>query len=218
MIKLVLTDMDDTLIPAGHDGASDYAIEGIHAMQAAGLHFGPVSGRQPSAMGWMFRNCVECFSTGAFCNGQVMFVDGQAVASRATDNAALMRLADYLEQETDDTYLKVYSLGDDFWDNDAYCVTSDPERVRRAMESGATRGSRAKRPRAVLLSMTHRCSRRISGVPVRVRSSRSYVSALPPRCRSSRSCFPTIVCACSTSFQQVGTRVAPRWSLRALWT
>ena len=42
MIKLVLTDMDDTLIPAGHDGASDYAIEGIHAMQAAGLHFGPV--------------------------------------------------------------------------------------------------------------------------------------------------------------------------------
>ena len=43
MIKLVLTDMDDTLIPAGQDGASDYAIEGIHAMQAAGLHFGPVS-------------------------------------------------------------------------------------------------------------------------------------------------------------------------------
>ena len=136
MIKLVLTDMDDTLIPAGQDGASDYAIEGIHAMQAAGLHFGPVSGRQPSAMGWMFRNRAECFSTGAFCNGQVMFVDGEVVASRATDNDALMRLADYLEQETDDTYLKVYSLGDDFWDNDAYCVTSDPERVRRAMESG----------------------------------------------------------------------------------
>ena len=65
MIKLVLTDMDDTLIPAGHDGASDYAIEGIHAMQEAGLHFGPVSGRQPSAMGWMFRNRAECFSTGA---------------------------------------------------------------------------------------------------------------------------------------------------------
>ena len=77
MIKLVLTDMDDTLIPAGHDGASDCAIEGIHAMQAAGLHFGPVSGRQPSAMSWMFRNRSECFSTGAFCNGQVMFVDGE---------------------------------------------------------------------------------------------------------------------------------------------
>ena len=62
MIKLVLTDMDDTLIPAGCNGASDYAIEGIHAMQAAGLHFGPVSGRQPSAMGWMFKNRSECYS------------------------------------------------------------------------------------------------------------------------------------------------------------
>lgn len=61
MIKLVLTDMDDTLIPAGHDGASDYAIEGIHAMQAAGLHFGPVSGRQPSAMGWMFKIVPSAF-------------------------------------------------------------------------------------------------------------------------------------------------------------
>ena len=65
-----------------------------------------------------------------------MFVDGEVVASRAIDNDALMRLADYLEQETNDTFLKVYSLGDDFWGNDAYCVTSNPERVRRAMESG----------------------------------------------------------------------------------
>ena len=61
MIKLVLTDMDDALIPAGHDGASDYAIEGVHAMQAAGLHFGPVSGRQPSAMGWMFKTVPSVF-------------------------------------------------------------------------------------------------------------------------------------------------------------
>ena len=206
MIKLVLTDMDDTLIPAGHDGASDYAIEGIHAMQAAGLHFGPVSGRQPSAMGWMFKNRSECYSTGAFCNGQVMFVDGEAVASRATDSDALMRLAAYLEEETDDTYLKVYSLGDDFWDNDAYCVTHDAERVRRAMESGGN---------AWLKGEEAPC--RPVVVPVRVRSSRSYASALPPRCRSSRSCFPTTACACSTFFRPAGTRAVLRWSWRALW-
>ena len=193
MIKLVLTDMDDTLIPAGHDGASDYAIEGIHAMQAAGLHFGPVSGRQPSAMGWMFKNRSECFSTGAFCNGQVMFVDGEVVASRAIDNDALMRLADYLEQETDDTFLKVYSLGDDFWGNDAYCVTSNPERVRRAMESGGNAWLKGEE------------------APCRP------VVALPLRCRNSRLCFPTTECACSTSFRMVGTRAALRWSWRAPW-
>ncbi len=217
MIKLVLTDMDDTLIPAGHDGASDYAIEGIHAMQAAGLHFGPVSGRQPSAMGWMFENRSECFSTGAFCNGQVMFVDGQAVASRATDNDALMRLADYLEEETDDTYLKVYSLGDDFWDNDAYCVTSDSERVRRAMESGGN---------AWLKGEEAPCRPVVDDAPVfkaNIWSARSREELaelrerVPPRCRSSRLCFPTTVCACSTSFRLVGTRAALHWSWRALW-
>ena len=84
MIKLVLTDMDDTLIPAGHDGASDCAIEGIHAMQAAGLHFGPVSGRQPSAMSWMFRNRSGVLLDRCVLQRRVMFVDGEAVASRAT--------------------------------------------------------------------------------------------------------------------------------------
>lgn len=217
MIKLVLTDMDDTLIPAGHDGASDYAIEGIHAMQAAGLHFGPVSGRQPSAMGWMFRNRSECFSTGAFCNGQVMFVDGEVVASRAIDNDVLMRLADYFEQETDDTYLKVYRLGDDFWNNDAYCVTSDPERVRRAMESGGNAWLKGEEAPCRPVVDDARYTRRISGVPVRARSSPSCASVLPLRCRSSRSCFPTTACTCSTFFRPAGTRAALRWSWRVLW-
>ena len=139
--ELLTDEADDLLDVAGcadiHRFWGSEPVESIEAiMQAAGLRFGPVSGRQPSAMGWMFKNRSECFSTGAFCNGQVMFVDGEVVASRAIDNDALMRLADYLEQETDDTFLKVYSLGDDFWGNDAYCVTSNPERVRRAMESG----------------------------------------------------------------------------------
>ena len=41
-----------------------------------------------------------------------------------------------MQQETHDTHLKAYSLGDDFWDNDSFCVTSDPVRLRLAMESG----------------------------------------------------------------------------------
>lgn len=90
--------MDDTLIPAGHDGASDYAIEGIRAMQAAGLHFGAARVIEPSAMGWMFRNRCRVLSSRCVCNGQVMFVDGEVVASRAIDNDVFMRLADYFER------------------------------------------------------------------------------------------------------------------------
>lgn len=136
MIKLALTDMDDTLVAAGHDGASDHAIDAIHAMQTAGLHFGPVSGRQPGAMGWMFGGRAECFSTGAFCNGQVIFVDGEVAAAHACDSVALMRLAEFLEEETDDTFLKIYELGDDYMADGGVLVTRDRDRVHRALGTG----------------------------------------------------------------------------------
>lgn len=137
MIKLVLTDMDDTLIPAGAPRVSDRAIEAIHAVQDAGVHFGPVSGRQPDAMGWMFPGHPECYATGAFCNGQVMIVDGDVVDAKALDNAALMRLATFLEEETDDTFLKVYDLGAGYRHSTSYCVTADAARVDAAMGSGS---------------------------------------------------------------------------------
>ena len=135
MIKLALTDMDDTLVAAGNPGASAHAIEAIHAVQAAGLHFGPVSGRQPCAMSWMFDGHAECCSTGAFSNGQVVFVDGEAVAAHPLGNDALMHLAEYLEEETDDTVVKVYDLGADYMGDGAFFLTHDTARVDRVMGS-----------------------------------------------------------------------------------
>lgn len=137
MIKLVLTDMDDTLIPAGAPRVSARAIDAIHVAQKAGVHFGPVSGRQPDAMEWMFPQNPECYATGAFCNGQVMIVDGDVVDAKALDNDALMRLATFLEEETDDTFLKVYDLGADLRSSVSYCVTDDRARVDAAMGSGS---------------------------------------------------------------------------------
>ena len=51
VIKLILTDLDDTLIPVGAPCASARARKAIHALLDHGIHFGPVSGRIPSAMG-----------------------------------------------------------------------------------------------------------------------------------------------------------------------
>lgn len=135
MIKLALTDMDDTLIAAGNPGASAHAIEAIHAVQAAGLHFGPVSGRQPCAMSWMFEGHAECCATGAFSNGQVVFVDGEAVATHPLGNDALMHLAEYLEEETDDTAVKVYDLGTDCMGDGSFFLTHDAARIERVMGS-----------------------------------------------------------------------------------
>lgn len=112
MIKLALTDLDDTLIPSGQDGASDRAIAAIHAMLNAGLHFGPVSGRVPSAMGWMFRGDDRCCATGAFVNGQVLRVDGQDVRIIWIDAEPLRATQRILDSEDFGAFLTIYDIYD----------------------------------------------------------------------------------------------------------
>ena len=128
-----------------------------------------------------------------------------------------MRLADYLEQETDDTYLKVYRLGDGFWDNDAYCVTRDAERVRHAMESGGN---------AWLKGEEAPCRPVVDDAPVykaNIWSARSREELAELRERVAAEVpelslvFPNNACACSTFFRPAGTRAVLRWSWRALW-
>ena len=45
MIKLVLSDMDNTLVPFGARHASPRTMEAIHAVLDAGVRFGPDTGR-----------------------------------------------------------------------------------------------------------------------------------------------------------------------------
>lgn len=125
MIKLALTDLDDTLIPVGAPRASDRALAAIHAMLNAGLHFGPVSGRIPSAMGWMFGGDEACYATGAFCNGQMVYVDGRLVHEEVLDTAALQHVADVLDG-VDGAVLAVYNV---MGDGNASFVTRDPGRL-----------------------------------------------------------------------------------------
>ena len=111
MIKLALTDLDDTLIPFGMPHASERTVAAVHAAQEVGVHFGPVTGRPPCAMGWMFPENPECFSTGAFSNGQVIHVDGERVHVVGIERSVLVRVSE-LADELGDAYLVVYSLDD----------------------------------------------------------------------------------------------------------
>lgn len=125
MIKLALTDLDDTLIPVGAPRASDHAIAGIHAMIDAGLRFGPVSGRIPTAMGWMFGGDAACYATGAFCNGQMVYLDGELVHEEVLDTEALQHVADVL----DDVEGAVLAIYDVTGDGNASFVTRDVTRL-----------------------------------------------------------------------------------------
>ncbi|OFK23425.1 HAD hydrolase family protein [Olsenella sp. HMSC062G07] len=110
MIKLALTDLDDTLIPYGAPSASDRAIAAIGSLLDRGIHFGPVSGRVPDAMGWMFADEGRCFATGAFANGQVVRIDGEIVHEESLESALLQEVADLLDGRGAPALLATYDV------------------------------------------------------------------------------------------------------------
>ncbi len=134
MIKLALTDLDDTLICHGWPRASDHAIAGIQAMLAEGLHFGPVSGRIPTDMGWMFDNHAECYATGAFCNGQMIYIDGELVREEQIAGDELNRLAEALTR-TGRAVLTMFDVDKGDITTAGYFVTHDDGFARQMLES-----------------------------------------------------------------------------------
>ena len=117
MIRLALTDLDNTLIPLGQGCASVRAREAIHAMLDAGLRFGPVTGRVPAAMRWMFAGDEACHRTGAFVNGQMVYVDGRLVHELTIDGELLDEVAGYLA-DWEGAALGVYDI-------DSVCGVTD---------------------------------------------------------------------------------------------
>jgi len=107
MIKLVLTDLDNTLIPhkpgEPFHGAklSDEGIAAIRALIDAGAHFGPATGRSPSSMAETFRNQSWAYSSGAYANGQMVCIDGKVVHRDWTPVEPLQRVSDILDEQPD---------------------------------------------------------------------------------------------------------------------
>ena len=126
MIKLALADLDDTLIPFGSPCASVRSRNAIHAALDAGVRFGPVTGRLPVDMSWMFDGDTACCATGAFSNGQIVCVDGQTVKEVVIAASLLSRVQEVLD-ERGGGYLCLY----DPWELGKIAfVTSEPDSLR----------------------------------------------------------------------------------------
>ena len=125
MFKLVLSDMDNTLIPIGRSHVSARTLVAIQALRAAGIEFGPCTGRGPIELAPFFLHDADYFQTGVLFNGQTVYVDGELVSESLCAPGDLRRLQEaalahprtclfYYPQETDET-------------NPAYCVGASPE-------------------------------------------------------------------------------------------
>ena len=72
MIKLVLSDIDDTLIPLGSKCASKCVIESIYNLQSSGVYFAPASGRDTDGLEKLFQGHPDCYKTALVSNAKII--------------------------------------------------------------------------------------------------------------------------------------------------
>ena len=92
MIKLVLTDMDMTLLPFGKP-ASERALNAIHKLVNQGVAFGPASGRDWDSVLESFRGDETCMQTALLSNGKKIYVGGNLVNETAMDRSNIVTMA-----------------------------------------------------------------------------------------------------------------------------
>lgn len=92
MVKLVLTDMDNTLLAPGRQ-ASDRALSAIHALVDQGVYFGPASGRDYASVLESFRGDEACMQTALLSNGKKIYVGGVLTNQTAVDRDSIVLMA-----------------------------------------------------------------------------------------------------------------------------
>lgn len=121
MIKLVLSDMDGTLLPKGGENVSYRTIQAVRALLDAGVRFGPATGRQAYELDQRFFGARDCYATAIAANGKRVFVDGELRREILVERDVLERLYGLLA-DVPNAFLVVETA--DSWEGTRpwYCV------------------------------------------------------------------------------------------------
>ena len=88
-IRLILSDIDGTLMPFGRKVVSPRVREAFHAALDAGIHVGPASGRGISHVTPTFSGDDACTATALATNGMQVYLDGELVHEEHLPHEAL---------------------------------------------------------------------------------------------------------------------------------
>lgn len=131
MIKLVLSDMDNTLIPFGDRHPSARTRKAIHELLDTGVLFGPDTGRDYVELMRLFAMDEACFQTGIISTGKRIRARGTYISQTSISHDLLTRVHQTLLPEPDkflvcyplDTNLlnPAYAIGDINPDDLAFC-------------------------------------------------------------------------------------------------
>ncbi len=78
-IRLILADIDRTLLPWGLDAVPPRTRAAMHHAMEAGIHVGPATGRGFDWLSPLFSGDVACFRTCVATNGNQVFLDGRKI-------------------------------------------------------------------------------------------------------------------------------------------
>lgn len=91
-VRLILTDIDGTILPYGQAEVDEGTRAAFHAAQAAGIHVGPCSGRGRDWLVPLFAGDESCCRTAIATNGLQVYLGGRLVHEVFFDHAALDRV------------------------------------------------------------------------------------------------------------------------------
>ena len=95
-VKLILSDIDGTILPWGHKVVSERTRAAFHAAMDAGLVVGPASGRFHSWIPAFFDGDEACCATAIATNGLQVYCRGEKVLQKGLDPVALGRAMEVL--------------------------------------------------------------------------------------------------------------------------
>lgn len=96
MIKLVLADMDNTLIPLGHTHASERTLAAIHTCLEEGVVFCPATGRNRREVAGFLCHDEATYQTAILANGQQVYLQGKLVVEETLDTVALQHVEELI--------------------------------------------------------------------------------------------------------------------------
>ena len=111
MIKLVLSDLDATLIWRDDHVVTPFALDAIHTLQDAGVHFVPCTGRIFRDLPRMFAGDEVACATAVTSNGQLVYLDGELVERVPISHDGLLAVMGRLRAVAD-AYLVVEYEGE----------------------------------------------------------------------------------------------------------
>lgn len=96
MIKLVLCDLDGTLLLQGAPHVPEKTLAAIDRLQGGGVRFAPCSGRPLSCLDWMFPYAADLITSAVLVNGQLVILDGAIAYKKELNAKTLKQLSQFV--------------------------------------------------------------------------------------------------------------------------